>query len=145
MWLLQWNPVPLVAPRLCLSFVCSLLVTGGRIILHLFLDNWRRRRHRVSDHPQQDSSFNNLFKLTSNKKWKPRNTGCFGKRFTDDWWIPSQMASDAEDISISKRPRDPIVGIFLLSVCVGDSHPGWVAQVEWVSSPNLSTVAIILW
>ena len=62
---------------------------------------WRHNGHdSISNHQPYDCLLNRLFRRRWKKTSKLCVTGLWTWEFTRDWWIPPQMASNAENVSI---------------------------------------------
>ena len=73
------------------------------ISLHILsLKGRHNGRDCVSNHHPHNCSLNRLFSHRSKKTSKFRVTGLCAE-FTSDRWIPAQMASNAENVSIWRR------------------------------------------
>ena len=75
-------------------------------LLHMTLQ-WRHNgRDGVSNHQHHDCLLNRLFRCRSKENIKAPRHWPFSGEFTSDRWIPAQMASNAENVSIWWRHHD---------------------------------------
>ena len=88
------------------SLLCFVVVTQYWM-LHISL-RWRHNGgDSVSNHQPHDCLLNRLFRRRSKKTSKLRVTGLCGGNSPGTGEFPAQMASNAENVSISWRHHDP--------------------------------------
>ena len=82
----------------------SMISTSVLLCLCRFALQWRHNgRDSVSNHQPHDCLLNCLFRRRSKKTWKLRITGLCGGNSPGTGEFPAQMASNAENVSISWR------------------------------------------
>ena len=74
---------------------------------------WRHNgRHSISNHQPHDCLLNGLFRRRSKKTWKLRVTGLYAWNSLGNGEFPTQMASNAEDVSIWWRHHEIACRLF---------------------------------
>ena len=88
---------------------------------------WRHNgRDSVSNHQPHDCLLNGLIRRRSKKTSKHHWPLC--EEFIGDWWIPTQMASNAENVAIWWRHHD-LVRISRPNQYTCTTHPLFIASV----------------
>ena len=82
-----------------------------------------RERHSISNHRQFYCLFNSFIRLITT--WKLHIIDSFWRESIDDWWIPSQRASNAELVCASWRHHGVgpwvLAGIYTLAEIIKES------------------------
>ena len=118
---------------ICNTFTCQTATEFGTWI-NTYPLQWRHNeRDSVSNHQPHDCLLNRLFRRRSKKTSKLRVTGLCAGNSPGTGEFPAQMASSAENVSISWRHRVPRQCTSELDVhsstlwyqiyCVGDKEP----------------------